>query len=67
MTAAPNDPIAALRDKFTIRDTVSDWLIGCPKCRKRWALEKPAEGATMHPGNILALLDHAAGHRERAT
>ena len=65
MSAAPNapDPIAALRDKFSVGDTAKSWLVRCAHCGKRWSLEKPAEGEKMHPGNVLALLNHAAGHR----
>lgn len=50
---------AALVGKFDVEDAGSEWHLTCKRCPKRWALKKSSD----HPGNVLHLLNHAAGHR----
>jgi hypothetical protein len=71
-----DDPIASLRDKFDIsddRDIASEmvggkftpaWLVECRHCSARYRLTQKADG-TVHVGNILALLNHAASHESK--
>lgn len=54
------DPIKSIREKFKVEDGGQDWLIKCPHCKCRWALKKSSDA----PGNILHLLNHAAGHEK---
>ena len=34
----------------------------CLECDQGWAIRKPLTGDGAHPGNLLHLLNHAAGH-----
>lgn len=52
-------------DGFTITDEgerFGAWRVACKKCRTAWRLKK---GGEKHPGNLLHLLNHRAGHQER--
>lgn len=62
---APNapDPVAALRDKFSISETPKSWLLVCLHCGKRASLVKSRKRGRVHPGSVWVLLNHAAGHR----
>jgi hypothetical protein len=52
--------MAALRSKpFLITESSTDYEICCKLCPSAWALGR--KGAS-HPGNVLSLLNHAAGH-----
>jgi hypothetical protein len=54
---------APLTDKFNVEDHGAEWHLFCKVCGKGWALKKPATGEGAHIGNLLHLLNHAAGHK----
>lgn len=51
-----------LRRNYSIKDVGKSWHLTCDVCSKRWELQKPEKGQSVHGGNILHLLDHAASH-----
>jgi hypothetical protein len=53
-------PPAPLPKYFRVIDAGEDWHLRCKVCGKGWALKKHND----HPGNLLALLNHAHSHRE---
>jgi hypothetical protein len=59
--AKPNDPMATIRNYFTVEQAPrqpSKWLVVCEKCGDMWHLDK----TSTHAGNVLHLLNHARGH-----
>jgi hypothetical protein len=54
--------LAALTGKFIVFSRPGWWEITCvePDCPARYRLEKRPD---LHPGNLLHLLNHAAGHQ----
>lgn len=53
---------APLPEYYDAESKVREWHLFCKVCGKGWALKK----GDNHPGNLLALLDHARGHRDTA-
>lgn len=56
--------IAALESAFEISAPSASRVsitIRCKRCGRRWSLVRKEDGR-VHGGNVLALLDHAAGH-----
>ena len=51
-----------LNGTFLIFSRPGWWKISCaePGCDQEWRLEKRPD---LHPGNLLHLLNHAAGHQ----
>ena len=58
------DPLEALRDKFEIKEWTDAWHLFCKRCALAYELKKTPDG-TVHSGNILSLLNHAASHKGR--
>lgn len=54
--------LKALTGKFLIFWRRGWWKLSCvePGCDHEWRLEKRPD---LHPGNLLHLLNHAAGHQ----
>ena len=53
--------LGALQGKFFVFSSRGHWRIECMECSGKWALDKKPD---LHPGNLLHLLNHAAGHQE---
>ena len=53
------DDLKALQGKFAIFSRRGWWKICCYDCNREWRLEK---SKVVHPGNLLHLLNHYAGH-----
>lgn len=58
---ASRDMIKSLERGFKIQEQTAVYRIECKVCHKAWALDKNSQ----HPGNILHLLNHEAGHSAR--
>lgn len=60
----PEDMIKALEAKrFKVEDKRPErnyFVVACKRCSERWSLG--IKNGDVHPGNVLALLNHAAGH-----
>lgn len=54
-------PLRSLFDGFDVIDRPDEWLVRCKHghCARDWRLGKTDR---IHPGNLLALLDHYAAH-----
>jgi hypothetical protein len=57
------DQLASVRQYFKVTETLAQWELRCLKCRANYALLKRPSGGEIHPGNILALLNHAYSHK----
>jgi len=57
-----NANLEGLKDRFDIMEKDGVYKIYCKKCDAGWQLDT-RQG--LHPGNILHLLNHAAGHRAK--
>jgi hypothetical protein len=62
---ATKKELSALTGKFLIFSRPGWWKISCvePGCDREWRLGKRPD---LHPGNLLHLLNHAAGHQNVA-
>ena len=61
-----HEPLKSLQRGFDITETeaADGWVIKCKRCARGWALGATSDGA-IHPGNILHLLNHEAGHKAK--
>ena len=59
-TVLPEE-LAALAPRYDVeRRGAESWRLWCRRCSAGYALDRGSAG--YHPGNVLKLLDHAAGH-----
>ncbi len=65
MATSATDSLAALRDKFEIEEWTDTFHLFCNRCSLAYELKKRPDG-TVHTGNILALLNHAASHERKS-
>jgi hypothetical protein len=49
-----------LPEQFTAKSVGNQWHLRCRLCNRGWSLPKN----NTHPGNLLALLNHAHSHKE---
>ena len=52
-----------LAEHFRAENHGTNWHMFCKKCGKGWSLVKQTKGMDYHPGNLLALLNHARSHK----
>lgn len=58
---AKPDPLAPLRESFTVETERTRHVVTCKACGAKWSLATRAGG--VNGANILHLLNHAAGCR----
>jgi len=49
----------SLKGKYIIFSRPGWWKVSCTRCSSEWRLDKKPD---LHPGNLLRLIDHYAGH-----
>jgi hypothetical protein len=58
MAKPKNETLPPLPDYFNATSVGDLWHLHCKRCDAGWALPK----GNKHPGNVLALLNHARSH-----